>query len=729
MATLLLTAVGTVIGGPLGGAIGALVGRQVDAAIFGGRTVEGPRLKELAVQTSSYGSALPLHFGTMRTAGSVIWATDLVEHRKKQGGGKGRPSVTSYTYTSSFAVALGSRPIGAVGRIWADGNLLRGAAGDLKVGGSLRFHSGHGDQVADPVIVQAEGAAFCPGFRGTAYAVFEDLELAEFGNRIPSLTFEVFGDPAGTTVANVVHALAPDAAIEGLDVPMTGFTIDRGTVGDSIATLAQAFPLSCNAWGEHLAISGGEVRRSGLLPVLPEPARSRDDSEPGHLAGTSGKRAARPKARVCALRYYDTDRDYQPSVQRGRGRASPGDIAVTDLPAALSAETARDLAEKASRRSADAREGAHYRITTIDGRFSPGAIVAIPSRAGAWRVEQWEWQADGVDLSLTRLPPQPAFSNAAGDPGRANLQADLISGPTRLVAFELPWDGTGSGLAPSLFAATSSATSGWSGAALLAQQPGGVVTELGATGRRRAVIGRVPVPTAASSPLLVDFSTVIEVQLFAADQALNEAGFAQLAAGANKALVGSEVIQFAHAEPVGEGRWRLSGLLRGRGGTEPAIYSHAPDEDFVLLDDALVPLDPLVVGDAAHVMILAAGAGDPTPVSAAISCAGVTLRPLAPVHGSARRLSNGDVEARWLRRARGAWNWPDQTDAPLHEESELWDVRLVSGAVLFAMWRTGKPNLVIPAGDIASAPAGSLLEIRQVGRSALSLPLILAVPL
>ena len=72
MATLLLTAVGTVIGGPLGGAIGALVGRQVDAAIFGGRTVEGPRLKELAVQTSSYGSALPLHFGTMRTAGSVI---------------------------------------------------------------------------------------------------------------------------------------------------------------------------------------------------------------------------------------------------------------------------------------------------------------------------------------------------------------------------------------------------------------------------------------------------------------------------------------------------------------------------------------------------------------------------------------------------------------------------------------------------------------------------------
>jgi hypothetical protein len=40
----------------------------IDAAIIGTRRVEGPRLKDLAVQTSSYGSPLPLHFGTMRAA-------------------------------------------------------------------------------------------------------------------------------------------------------------------------------------------------------------------------------------------------------------------------------------------------------------------------------------------------------------------------------------------------------------------------------------------------------------------------------------------------------------------------------------------------------------------------------------------------------------------------------------------------------------------------------------
>src|SRR6476469_381899 len=126
MATLLLTAVGTAIGGPIGGAIGALAGRSIDGAVMGGGKREGPRLKELAVTTSSYGQPIARHHGRMRAAGTIIWATELSEHKDKSGGKKGQPSVTTYAYTTSFAVALSSRPIVGVGRVWADGNLLRG---------------------------------------------------------------------------------------------------------------------------------------------------------------------------------------------------------------------------------------------------------------------------------------------------------------------------------------------------------------------------------------------------------------------------------------------------------------------------------------------------------------------------------------------------------------------------------------------------------------------------
>ena len=77
MATLVLTAVGSAIGGPIGGAIGAIIGQQVDQNIlFRPKGREGPRLQELAVQTSSYGSQIPRIYGKMRVAGTVVWATE-----------------------------------------------------------------------------------------------------------------------------------------------------------------------------------------------------------------------------------------------------------------------------------------------------------------------------------------------------------------------------------------------------------------------------------------------------------------------------------------------------------------------------------------------------------------------------------------------------------------------------------------------------------------------------
>ena len=67
---------------------------------------------------------------------------------------------------------------------------------------------------------------------------------------------------------------------------------------------------------------------------------------------------------------------------------------------------------------------------------------------------------------------------------------------------------------------------------------------------------------------------------------------AALAEGANLAVVGSEVIQFAVAEPLGDGGFRLSHLLRARSGTEAAIGTHRAGEIFALVQrDALRTVD------------------------------------------------------------------------------------------------------------------------------------------
>src|SRR3546814_15292805 len=130
---------GTALGGPIGGAIGAVLGQGFDQnVLFKPKGREGPRLSEPDVQTSTYGSQVPQIFGAMRVAGTVIWASDLNENKPKSGGGKGRPSVRSYSYSVSLAVAFSSRPILRVARSWTDGNLLRVMARSVKAttGGS-----------------------------------------------------------------------------------------------------------------------------------------------------------------------------------------------------------------------------------------------------------------------------------------------------------------------------------------------------------------------------------------------------------------------------------------------------------------------------------------------------------------------------------------------------------------------------------------------------------------
>ncbi|SHF42076.1 Putative phage tail protein [Ruegeria intermedia] len=207
MATLVLglagQAIGASIGGGLlgisaatiGGAIGTMAGSVVDSWIVGSlqpdQRYEGARLDSLRVTSATEGSTIPRVFGRMRLGGNIIWATDFTEHvsTSTQGGGKGGgPTVTTteYSYTASFAVALCEGPITGIGRIWADGELLDTSTV------TRRWYPGDEAQMADPFIAGKMGAEGAPAYRGTAYVVFEELDLTPFGNRIPQLSFEVF---------------------------------------------------------------------------------------------------------------------------------------------------------------------------------------------------------------------------------------------------------------------------------------------------------------------------------------------------------------------------------------------------------------------------------------------------------------------------------------------------------------------------------------------------------
>jgi hypothetical protein len=194
--------IGYSIGGPFGAFVGSFIGAQVGAAVDPLDPQYGPRLEDRRVQSSAYGQQVPLLYGVTRVAGNVIWAEDLEEVQNSEDvGGKGGPSqeVISYSYYCSFAVLLCRGPIRGIRRIWADTILLYdntlsmdNPAIDQQV--QFTLYTGTEDQQPDPVIEAAVGVGDTPAYRGYSYVVFERLPLERFGNRIPSLTFEVNGD-------------------------------------------------------------------------------------------------------------------------------------------------------------------------------------------------------------------------------------------------------------------------------------------------------------------------------------------------------------------------------------------------------------------------------------------------------------------------------------------------------------------------------------------------------
>jgi hypothetical protein len=206
MATILLGAAGSAIGSSIGGSLlgvtaaawgraaGATLGGLIDQKLSGSqnRTIESGKIDRFRLQNSVEGAPIGRVVGRNRIAGQVIWASDFFETISSQSSGGGKfntqPTIRTdtYSYSISLALALCEGEIVKIGRIWADG--LEISQSNL----SMTTYTGTSDQEPDATIASFEGVDKTPSYNGTAYVVFENLQLADFGNRVPQFNFEVY---------------------------------------------------------------------------------------------------------------------------------------------------------------------------------------------------------------------------------------------------------------------------------------------------------------------------------------------------------------------------------------------------------------------------------------------------------------------------------------------------------------------------------------------------------
>lgn len=167
---------------------------------------EGERLDSLNPSPIGYGTPINNVWGTKRITTKALDQLQIVEtvHEEEvESGGKGGGDTsytnTTYTYSATFAVLIDDKPIVGVRRVWMNGKLFFEdtpyQSGDiLKANQTARskmnIYYGTETQNPDPLL-QAVRGSDCPAYRGRAYIVFNDIQLAEAGNRIPSVDVEV----------------------------------------------------------------------------------------------------------------------------------------------------------------------------------------------------------------------------------------------------------------------------------------------------------------------------------------------------------------------------------------------------------------------------------------------------------------------------------------------------------------------------------------------------------
>ena len=584
MTTLVLSTVGSALGGPVGGAIGALIGQSIDQQILGPGT-RGPRVGDLTVQTSSYGTQIPRIYGTMRVAGSVIWSTDLTESTETAGA-KGQPD-TVYSYSVSFAVALSSRPAGAIGRIWADGKLLRGEAGDFKVPVTFRFYDGSESQEIDPLIGSIEGIANTPAYRGLALAVFENLELAEYGNRIPFLTFEILADADAPTVA----ALLADVSGDAIDCEAARTVEGYAAYGKSIASAIEPLVTS---FGIEIFDDGGSLRGVSAEIVIADAELG--NSADGTPAACIRREQLPARALPSALRasYYDRARDYQSGEARAAASEEPGREEQRELPAVMAADEAKALVQQMLARSWAERDKLTLRLPPSRLALEPGTTITLNLSPRRWTVERCT--IDGMVVIAELRPAASETTAITADAGRLLANSDVVEGDITLAVIDAAML-SDTAPEPTVLVAASSATPGWRTKAVEARYGGQRIPAQ--TARRKAVLGAADNILPVADPAVLDTTSTLDVTLIDPDQWLLNGDDAALDEGVNLALVGNELLQFGQVEPRGAGQFRLSRLRRGLRNTEGGIGAHVAGETFLLIElDALKPitLPPWVSG-------------------------------------------------------------------------------------------------------------------------------------
>lgn len=592
---------------------------------------DGPRLKDLEASGGEYGVSMPRAFGdAVRSPGIFIAMDDIKEtkHKVKDGSalfglvGLLLPNPKYYTYSVTLAQMLldrlGDDPIEGVDMAWAngklifnvaesavvsesygsDGKLIRRKYGKNKYFKSLTLYAGHDEQGVDPVLaatVSEDGS-----YPFIAYVVIEDLQLADFGNGPPTIDYLV-RVKAGQTLAEFAEVVcATGGIVHDRNMSSTALTAHhlRGYVINGQSTCWDAIKPLLPVFGVDAAEVGGQIRFYRRSQSMRSTISL--DAMGGHAFGDEPPEKIRFKRnfdqglpKATSINFIDPARDYgknTATAERSEGDAK-SNIEVT-LPVVM---TPDEAASAAALMHWDAWLGRTEAKFTLTDRWLPlaaGLAYGVPTGNDIvpYRITMRRRGDNGlIEVEAVSDEAVTYSARVEGSSGAPPDRPTTLLPDTTMVLMDMPilsdeHDDYG------FYIVLGDGGPDWQWATIEASSDGITYSPLGASDDS-AVTGEISgiVPAGPTDGLddTLDEATVVTVVLAHDGLSLDPATDGELDTGANLCFIGlggaGEYLQFKTVSKIAPRIWELSGLRRGRRGTDHAIGGHGANEQFALL--------------------------------------------------------------------------------------------------------------------------------------------------
>ena len=720
MASLLLPAIANALGAnSFWMSTAGLVGSLLDQRIFAQnvtQTSEVGKQSDLQIQSSSLGAGIVKGYGTIPVAGNIIWGTKFTEHittsTQTAGGGKGgggssqTVTTTTYSYSISFAIAICRGPISSISEVWADGNEIALSSFDCSI------YYGTEDQPPDPFMEGIEGAGRVPAYRGIAYIVFKNFPLEKFGNRIP--TFQFLTVFPKNNVAQIVQEICTDAGFvpEDLDVTsisdktIRGFAVQGAkTFRSQIEALQVVFLFDAMEFNGQVVFKARDF--TNVIAVPEEDMGVYETSKP-EKAYQFKRAADLTLPKTVKLAYLSSDCRYTDAVVTAKRQVTKS---VTDSQLStnvvLSDAEATQLAEVRLKELWINRTTFETSLSTKYATVQPGTLIETTTTVGKnlLLVTKASYGKPGINKISATAVSRQAYTTTSRtvDPGSPGIAA-LAPTEVRFEILDIPQLPSNISDVQNILIVAASAEV-YYGANLFQSMNGGANYSLLKANLPKGIIGDTTSTLADGDTHTWDMVNKVTVKIITGT--LSSSTKDSVLNGANMCVIGNEVLQFLTATLTAANTYELSGLLRGRFGSEDQTSLHSTGDRFVMLtlDNVATIACPSSmwfkpwnlkggsslksVTDASYKTF------DFTPQA-------VFAQPLSPCRTWLERDEGKNITIHWTRRTRGNGDMIDFSDVPLNEDSEKYEIDVMSSNAATA---TVKRTIAVAAQQVATYSA------------------------